>query len=693
MDEHAELVDVELTAVPSDDRGSRLLALLGGTVLVAALLLGAYLATNDDEAEVDVAVGQDDVTEVTESDGDQTDGPEEDPVSEDRDLPVDEGTTATTIGPCCADEAMFAAEDSAYYGGEPGGVIFDGEQFLSIGYGPSGQTLRTSVDGIDWNERAFPGLPPNAHVYRLAEHNGTVVAVVEQWQEFDETENSVERFFGPSEGPKQFLASSADLETWTLTELPAAADDDGPVFRSISGLALNDAGVVLLTQTDIHGENELRVLFDAGIIDEEGLDNYCGLDFSDSEAIIVQRCNHEAEESFWMEFEEAMSAAETDEEREAIEREFEENYVESQPEVIATIEPGDPVHDRLSSMYEGPGQMPANTVLSGPVEGPWVESALPANGYAGNLVEVDGTFVAVVQQWGESNDAAPASVVLRSTNGSDWSVAGSIPGGGNGQLAVAGSNLVLLGGDEFGETRSFVSSDTGATWTPGTLSTALFGTYPQAVSGPAGIAVVMRGSTEPYPDFGPPEAITVTKDEYTLTMTFTRTGGTVTLTGPDGAEIYSLSQEQMYDGSGDEMVRLGRLSGSQTFLDPETGEDLVTFTNSDFERAYEGIVPTEPEQEIAQGLEILFSNDGQSWRELTDPRLDIDLLQGDVQVVAVGDDEVIVAVSMWNEPPMELFAFEQEGREPTQEEERALDEWFEENHGDNATEFFTIPVG
>lgn len=688
MDEQAELVDIELKAAEPDSTKSRLFVMLSGGALVAALLAGAYVATSDEATEVAVATEPADESEEAQD----QDAPKSEPTVADE-VSVERSPSTTVVHAGDEEMAVDMVADSAYYGGGEGSIIFDGSRYIGIGYGPSGQTLRTSVDGIEWDERAFPGLPQNSNVYRLAEHEGTVVAVVEQWEAFEESEDAADHFFGPPEGPKQFLASSTDLESWTLTELPATSDDEGPVYRSITGLALGDSGVALLTMTEPHGLDEMRILFDAGILDEDALENYCGLNFSDSEAIIVQKCNHQEDESFWMEFEEAMSAAETDEERQAIEQEFEENYVEVEPEVIATIEPGDAIYEQLSSIYEGPGEMPDNSVLTGPVAGPWVEKTLPVSGYASSLVEVDGAFVAVVQQWQETPDGGPALVVLRSTNGSDWDVADSIPGAGHGLLAVAGSNLVLVGGDELGQPQSFVSSNGGESWTAGTLSTELYGAYPQAVHGPAGIAVVMRGSTEPYPDFGGPEVITVTKDGYTLTMTYSGDGGTVSLAGPDGADIYSLTQEQMYGEPSEEIVRIGRLSGSQTFLDPETGDDLVTFTNSDFERAYEEIMPTEPEEEIAQGLEILFSNDGQSWRELTDPRLDIDLRQGDVQVVAVGDGEVIVAVSTWNEPPAELFAFEREGRAPSAAEEAALNEWFEVNDGGHTSEFFTIPVG
>lgn len=691
MDEQTELVDIELVSTESRRARGGLGAAFVGCALVAALLGGAYMATSDGDSQVDIAAEQDDVIPGAEPSNDDASSTEDLPM--DADLPVapDEPPVAVHDG-----DAEFASEeaaDSEYYGGNSDDVIFDGTRFISIGYSESGQTIRTSLDGIDWDERAFPGLPENSNVYRLAEHDGTVVAVVEQWQELEEAGDRLAEFFGPSEGPTQFLASSTDLETWTYTEIPPADQTDGIVYRSITGLALGDSGVVMFLQSHPEGENELRLLFDAGVLDSSTIERYCGVSFADSGDIDVQLCSHEEDERMWIELEEAMNAAESDEERAEIERNFDETFVEPIPEIVATITSGDPLHEQLSSIYNGEQDLPENIVISGPVSGPWAESSLPTAGYPSSVIELDGTFVGVIQRWDESlTEDSVSTIVVRSTNGADWVQAGLLPSGSSERLVAVGSNLVALGGGgESGRLTTSISSDLGDSWSPGTLSTDLFGVYPQPTHGPAGIAVVLRGSTTPLREYEVPQDIVLSKDGYTLTMNFSNEGSRAILAGPDGVEIYSLNEEDMYGDAAEGIVRMGRFSGTQTFLDPDTGVDLVAFGEEDFEEAY-----TEPEpegSEYVEGMEILFSADGQTWDPVIDSRLDIDLRQGDVRVIAVGDDEIIVAVSTWTEPPVELFAFEQEQRDPTEAEEQALNEWFESNGGGNNTEYLSIPVG
>ena len=59
-------------------------------------------------------------------------------------------------------------------------------------------------------------------------------------------------------------------------------------------------------------------------------------------------------------------------------------------------------------------------------------------------------------------------------------------------------------------------------------------------------------------------------------------------------------------------------------------------------------------------------------------------------IEAVGDDEILVRTEVSSEPPEELFAFDIEGREPTEEELEALDLWYAENG--NLSEIISIPV-
>lgn len=693
-----EAVDVVLMPEDSKKRSSAVLVALGGALLFAALLVGAYLATSNDDGGGDLAAegSTDDVVE------DRDDVPPDDvesptttvgPDGDDDGLPVDglpvdgPGTTTSPGGYFEGHEAA----DSDFYGGGASGVVFTGSQFVGLGWGESGQTLRTSPDGVLWDEKPFPGLPENANVQLLAEHEGTVVAVVEQWVANDWSDDPIEKYFGPSEGPTQFLASSTDLESWSFVELPGADQSDGRVYASVNAVAVGESGVVLMTQHYNEGANEMRILFDAGILAVDDLGRYCGINFDGPPAtstIDVQLCNFEDDEPIYAEFEEAMAAAETEAEREEVARRFDDLFVEQAPEVIASIAPGDPLHAQLSEIYDGFGEAPENKVLSGPVGGPFVQTSLTQAGYTSGLVELDGTFVAVLQQWGDEFDDRSSTSVIRSTDGVSWVAGRAVPAGNVYQLLAADSNVVAVGGDDDGNLLSFVSSDLGDSWSSTGLTTGLYGAYAQAVQGPAGVVMLIQGSTEPYPEYGPPEDVVITKDGYTLTISHAENGITNVLVGPDGNEIYSLTDEETYGDDG--LVRIGRLSGTQTFLDPVTGEDLVAFTGEDFEKAYSSI--EEPRfDEPEWGSETLFSADGVSWSAITDAQLDLDGRQGSIQLAAVGDDEAIFSKFTWVEPPEELFAFEEEGRDPSDAEISALDQWYESN-GENEPEYIRIQL-
>lgn len=695
MDGPVEIVEVEFMPEEGTSRKTQLRTIGGGIALVAALLIGAVLATSDDPETLDVTATQDDESDGEDA-GDTTDQSDSEPVLDEdtgdetnRDLPANEGSDDSTEASAGDGFGDFAAEDAAFFGGS-GAVIFDGSRFISIGYSESGQTLRTSDDGIAWSESPFTALPPNSNVYQLAEHDGTVIAIVEQWNDNGFDEDGPEAYFGPAEGPTHYLASSTDLEAWTLTELPAPSTDVGRVFISVNGVAANDAGVVLFTQAHREGGNEMRLLFDASIIDMDDLDRYCGIDFAEGDVYKVQLCNFEDDGSIWEEFEAAMEAATTDEERREIEIEFEENYVEPLPEVIATISPGDPLHDELHAIFTDQGSEPTTTILSGPVTGPFTQTELDVEGYPSGLVEVEGTFITILQQWNRGETST--TTVLRSSDGQTWDDVGSLPEGDVGRLVAVGSNLLVLGGTDEGQPLSLLSTDLGSSWTDADITTNLFGAYPEAAVGPAGVAVILQGATEPYPEWTPPPPIEIEREGFVMTITYGEEDGLVTLHDPDGNLIYSLREYEMYETGSDGVVRVSRLTGMPTFLDPETGEDLVSFTQDDYEAAYR-VFEDEPQEEIGFGIELLFSTDAVTFTALNDPRLDIDTTRGNIQLVAVGDDEVIFAKHTWVEPPDTLFAFEEEGRAPTEAEEQALDAWFRDNGGENAIEYIRVVVG
>ena len=59
-------------------------------------------------------------------------------------------------------------------------------------------------------------------------------------------------------------------------------------------------------------------------------------------------------------------------------------------------------------------------------------------------------------------------------------------------------------------------------------------------------------------------------------------------------------------------------------------------------------------------------------------------------IIAVGDDEILLETQTFLIPPPELFAFEEEGREPTEEEIAALNEFFA---SEPASTTRRVPVG
>ncbi len=135
-----------------------------------------------------------------------------------------------------------------------------------------------------------------------------------------------------------------------------------------------------------------------------------------------------------------------------------------------------------------------------------------------------------------------------------------------------------------------------------------------------------------------------------------------------------------------------------TFLDPDTGDDLVSYSEEDLERAYvDGAeAVNELYDEPPRARELWFTGDGVDWRRLESPAVESTATETSnsyVQLAAVGDDEVLVTVTTWLTPPPELYAFEEEGREPTDAEVAALDEWFASSDGGNQVEWYRIPIG
>lgn len=663
------LTDVVVESVESIRRGRRtpLFLFVGAVLLAGGVGAWVYSASINEPTQVEVA--DDDGTNIEAEGTESEESSTRDAVSE----------------PAVTEMAMDLAAESMMVDG-PGEVLFDEGRFVALGYGRNGQTIRTSDDGINWSESPISGLPQNSHIFRLAAHNGVYAALVEQWNEAD-----VEGYFGPAEGPNISIAHTTDLSNWTFTPIPQSNEEG--VHTGVSGLALIDGDVVVVSQQYPAGPDEMRLLFDAGYLNEENLDRYCGLRFADDDIIQVQECNHESfeepDESRFVELEEQWNVATTDEERAAIEAELENLWGGPEGEVMAEIPPGSALHTTLTEIYDGSHEedfMPTTTLLAGPLAGELVATPLPTAGYVNSIVR-SGDRLYMVITGGENGGAQ----MLASSNGRQWdemiSPAGQVF---ESMLSVGGDSLLFTGYEGEQGPSLHVSSDGGGTWAESVLPSKLYGAHPMIVSGPAGYVAALSGTDQPV-DHREPESMQVTKDGYTLTTRWNRDGESITLTGPDGSVIYELSGEEMYSGDS-KHVRTSPFSGTPTFLDPETGEELVSFTSEDFEASYEQMEERFSGVEPNYTTEHYFSNDGVNWTVIDDDRLAVDPASANISPVAVGDDEAIFTKHTWIEPDPALFAFEEEGRDPTEEEMRALESW-EMSAGEGSVEYIRLELG
>ncbi|MFW2380876.1 MAG: hypothetical protein ACN4GZ_03885 [Acidimicrobiales bacterium] len=662
------LTEATIESVDTIQRGRRapLFRLVAALLLACGVGAWIYTAATDDTTPVEVA--EDDAIDVEADDSAESDEPSAgDEVSE----------------PASSEMAL---DMGARMGAGPGAVVFDGGRFVALGYGPNGQTIRTSEDGLNWSESPITGLAQNSHIYHLTADKGVYAALVEQWDE-----GETEGFFGPEHGPKISIAHTTDLTTWTFTAIPQSSEDG--IHTGVSGLALIDGDVVVVTQQYPAGPDEMKLLFEAGYLNDESVERYCGLRFTDDNVIQVQECSHEdfeePDESRFVELEAQWNAATTDEERAAIEAELENLWGGPEGEVVAEIQPGTALHAELSDIYHGDHEAdyrPTTTVLTGPLGEDLVASSLSTDGYVNSVVQSGGRVYMVITE-GESG----GTQMLASSDGRQWdeviAPAGQAFGG---ELSAGGDSILFTMYEGESGPSLHISSDGGDTWAESILPSNLYGTHPMVVSGPAGYVAVLTGTGEPF-EHGGPESMEVTRDGFTLTTRWGRESETITLTGQDGTVIYELPGEEMYGGDS-KVVRTSPFSGTPTFLDPETGEELVTFTPEDFEASYQEMEQASSWVEPIFITEHYFSTDGLNWIPIEDLRLVVDQASAGISPVAVGDDEAIFAKHTWTEPDPSLFAFEEEGREPTEEEMNALEAWEMTAH-EGAVEYIRIELG
>ncbi|MGI9606661.1 MAG: hypothetical protein ACR2P0_11025 [Acidimicrobiales bacterium] len=636
--------EIEIAAPIDPPSRSTARIAVAGAAMVGALLAGAYFVASEDQpTEVASEQTSDDDAVVDEAVADETIV----------DTPDDESdSTAEATSSASSGDAEFAADHaqaSAYYGG-PGTVFATDDGFAAIAYHEDGMTIDRSSDGLDWSSSPTNGLPQNGNLTSVVAYDGGWVGLFQEWPEPGEDVSEIDEMFGFELGPKMSIATTPDLTTWTLSPIPELDTSDASVFVSVNRLAAAGDRVVAIVERHPQGPDEMRILFEAGLITEQDLSNFCGSEVSGpDEPIVVYSCDHEEMEEVHIEFEEAMAAADSDEERARIEEEFTAAMEAQQPpeqDVLVTIEPGTPVHDAIIESYQFEYEPMSPEVLSGPVGGPYTLTTLPAAGYPGGLASVDGEFVAAVQDF---SSRQPSTIVLGSANGSDWDVRATIDGDGLHELAVAGSTLVATGSSSTdGSMVLRTSTDRGATWVDADLGSDLYGGYAQVISGPAGTAIKVMGAIEPYPVFEPP-IIEIVNDGFTLIMNEGSPDAWVTLVDASGATVHEVTFEQLEQSDNfgaleiEGVMRADERSGAMTFLDPDSGEDLVTFTEEMFEEAYSDVYPDDDFdfEEPDTRSELYFSTDGVTWKLLDG----VDLgsgYEGETQLMAVGDDEILL---------------------------------------------------
>ena len=616
-----------------------------------------------------------------------------------------------------AAEAATDAVSAFDIGFGPGQAFFFDGDFARIEMTEDGIEFERSADGSDWQVVPTTGLPANGFVNSVVTSNGMIVATIDVFPEeyFDapdfETEEefiAFEEEFG-SFVPESVLAVSANGSSWTTTEVPSVAVDEGG-FTFVNGAALSGDRVAILVSREPVFVDPFQVLFESDLLTEEEAFEICDFQGEPGEPIAVFDCNFEEPDfeeldALFLEFEEAIEGAETDEERALIEEEFfaaEEAFF--QGEEIFTVNPGDEIYDALSeALFTEPERIPS-VVLTGPLDGPLQEVELPTLDYPNTIIGTNDGFMVSFHDYENGG-----VTVLRSVDGLTWTEverfvpeAGADPFNQEVQIVGQGDLTFAFVLDFSGESQApivLTSDDLGDTWTESTIPTELFGVYTQSqATGPAGIATLLEGNVEDFveTDFPFPELDPVNVAQDGFVMTIDLDVGTTSLSTADGEVIYeSISLDEAFGNGGIPGVLDINNAEDAVWLDPETGEELVVFLSADLEAAVDEAFAALDEQFEDQGFspdvarELWFSADGETWILLESTTLNFETDEF-TSIIAVGDDEILLETQTFLIPPPELFAFEEEGREPTEEEIAALNEFFA---SEPASTTRRVPVG
>lgn len=591
--------------------------------------------------------------------------------------PVNEAAEPTAV-PDNFDRQANAVADWASYAGTQSVVVSldDGFARLDTTYSDSGDespnsatTLFRSTDGVTWTEEGSTDLPADTTLNAWGSQGITpsedgYLALASAW-----SDNTSELL----------VAASPDLLTWTLTPLPSPDVDlaDGLRLTAWADRATNGPnGVLILGSTGVEVDY-------FGLLGPELAESHCGYS-SDGATVEVFGCGDD--------------------------------------EVVAEFGPGDPFFEALNaaeSFWSTGAPDQSTSWLLGP------EGAEVVTGNLGDIVltgiaATDRYYIGIGFETGSldtvgSNDPEGGgndfeddlsrTVVVRSTDGITWERIDATGGAFSAEdvfhsILAKGDTLVVLGSCE-GNGVAWVSTDDGSTWTMTVLVGNNEGTtsawVDQAASGPAGFVVsITEDNTPPFdemteglPDFSEAEPVSVDLDGAILTIDLA--ADLLTLVADDGTVLVEDTSVWSEEPS------INWTPDGTEFLGPD-GEVVFTaspeLVDQAFEEAYsfgdDGLIEAGTEIEYEPPTVSLFgSADGIAWTQLELPAATI---EGSTWIssVVVGDVVALIARQTQLELPAELLAIEEAGREPTLEENRALQEWYSTS---SITEWLQLPLG
>lgn len=470
--------------------------------------------------------------------------------------------------------------------------------------------------------------------------------------------------------PEEVVATSSDGISWATTDLTGLPVEEGGSFY-ISGAAVSGDSLAILVGIKPAEIDPYEILLDSGLVEQEELSELCNITGGDSgEPLVLFACDYEALDAAYTEAEEAFANAETDEEVDAILEAFYELEEELRAgQEFLRLEPQNELYDDVVDGFFGrPTQMPV--VLVGTIGENLSVVELPVTGYPYTILGTSAGFLATVY-----DDNTGRSSVLRSTDGLSWAefeqpnrierVLEDRPVAANDEFALA----VVVTRDETPVV--LTSDDLGETWTESEIPTELFGVNPRPVAGPVGFATLIEGTSEPITSYGP-EIVEVVQGDFVMVVQ--PNNWKASLQAADGTVIHDPVNIDKAISEG-EIPGVIIVEGGEDFqwLDPDTGEVLVVFTYSEIDSALDAAYDAWEAAQPTPVRELWFSADGETWTLIQSIEVEGEQY---TRIAAVGDDEVLLLTEAYPVAPEDLFLFEEEGREPTPEEEEAILEFY-----------------